>query len=75
MKQPEVVYLHRSRNRPSVAPPKRELRCFCCGLRAEPGAVGWESNESDDRCPKHRRERPPAIATLGELIRARQEKR
>lgn len=58
----------------------RELRCFVCDRRDPPGTVGWESDKLGaldshrDFCPKHRRDQPKAITTLGDMISAKKAK-
>lgn len=59
-------------------PPIR--RCFVCNAPRPDHAIGWEelkrmNLDPRDLCPRHRQERRPAMATLGELVGAHQEKK
>ena len=60
-----------------LPPPKapEELRCYTCDARAPHNALGWERRFVDgpvaiakDFCPKHRKNQPKAMTTLGELL-------
>jgi len=51
----------------------KELCCYVCNKKAPPGTPGWEHNPefpggARDLCPKHRQQRPAAMATLGDLV-------
>jgi len=59
------------------------MLCYCCSRAAPLGTPGWDREgpygmgqfaEYRNLCPKHRRSRPQALASLGELVLAHQEK-